>query len=167
MTRSAKLLIPVLKSAFLLLPAVTCAQKKADPTTRILAARFVCFEDRTGADAVGRNALAELKKWRQLEVVSDKKKADLIFVLSAGSPRGDQLIVSGGQTGSIAHGELHTDSYPDYNKSKPVRWASLTMIDARTGEMLWTDSHQWGGLLTGFNSAGARLVRQLKKQTKR
>jgi hypothetical protein len=167
MSRCAKLLIPALTSVFLLLPVVSCAQKQAGTTARILAARFVYLEDRTGADAVGRNALAELRKWRQFEVVTDKKKADLLFVLSAGSPMGDKLIVSGGQTGTIKDGELHIDPFPNYNKSSPVRWAALTVIDARTEERRWTDSHLWGGLLTGFNSAGARLVRQLKRQTKR
>jgi hypothetical protein len=167
MIRCSKLLIPALTSVFLLLPPVSGAQKQSGTTVRILAARFLYFEDRTGADAVGGNALAELRKWREFAVVTDKKKADLLLVLSAGSPMGDKLIVSGGQTGTMQGGELHIDPFPNYNKSSPVRWASLTVIDARTRERLCSDAHQWGGVLTGCNSAGARLVRKLKRQTKR
>jgi hypothetical protein len=45
--------------------------------------------------------------------------------------------------------------------------AYLTVDDAITGERLWTGSHVWGGLLTGFNSAGRRLVNRLRKQIER
>jgi len=45
-----------------------------------------------------------------------------------------------------------------------VRDAYLTVIDPTTGKSLWSDSHVWGGLLTGKNSAGARLVQKLQKQ---
>jgi hypothetical protein len=43
----------------------------------------------------------------------------------------------------------------------------LTVIDPKTGENLWSDSHQWGGLLTGFNTTGERLVKKLENQTKK
>jgi len=45
-----------------------------------------------------------------------------------------------------------------------VRAAYLTAIDPATGENLWSDSHVWGGLLTGFNSVGERLIRQFRKE---
>src|SRR5262249_18328942 len=159
----------VLPSALFFWPSALDAQKQKerDNLDRILAARFVFFEDQTGAAAVGRNAMTELKKWRRIEIVSDKTKADLILVLSADSPKNGSVIVSGGQTGTVSGGDLHLDPYPNYKKSAPVRWASLDVFDATTGERLWSDSHQWGGLLTGFNSAGALLVRKLRRQAKK
>jgi len=38
------------------------------------------------------------------------------------------------------------------------------VIDPSTGQLLWSDSRIWGGVLTGQNSAGARLVKKLEKQ---
>ncbi len=76
--------------------------------------------------------------------------------------------MSGGQTGTIdKNGNIDEDRVPNYNKQAPVRYAYLTVIDPKTGENLWSDSRRWGGLLTGFNSAGERLVRELEKQTKK
>jgi glucose dehydrogenase len=49
---------------------------------------------------------------------------------------------------------------------KPAN-AYLTVVDAISGQKLWTSSHVWGGLLTGFNSAGRRLVNRLRKQVER
>jgi hypothetical protein len=75
--------------------------------------------------------------------------------------------MSGGQTGSIdSEGHIEEDRMPDYNKQSPTRDAYLTVIDAKTGESLWSRSHLWGGALTGFNSVGARLVKTLESQTK-
>ena len=43
----------------------------------------------------------------------------------------------------------------------------LTVIDPHTGENLWSDSHVWGGVLTGKNSAGERLVKELQGEMKK
>jgi len=75
--------------------------------------------------------------------------------------------MSGGQTGSIDDsGQITEDPVPNYNKQSPTRYAYLTVIDPKTGANLWSGKHLWGGLLTGFNSGGARLVKELEKQTK-
>jgi hypothetical protein len=54
---------------------------------------------------------------------------------------------------------LPNTAFPNYNKQSPARCAYLTVIDPKTGDNLWSDTHQWGGLLTGYNSVEARLVR--------
>lgn len=101
-------------------------------------------------------------------MVSDPKQADLIFLLSADSYKGGNLIFANGQTGSIdENGKIEKDPKPDFNKLSPTRYAYLTVIDAKTGYTLWTDSHAWGGLLTGFNSVGVRLVKKLESETKK
>jgi len=41
------------------------------------------------------------------------------------------------------------------------------VIDPKTGGNLWSDQHLWGALLTGFNSVGARLIKELENQTKK
>ena len=61
-------------------------------------------------------------------------------------------------------GHIEQDRVANYNRQAPVRNAYLTVIDPRSGQNLWSESHVWGGLLTGADSGGARLVRQLQKQ---
>lgn len=145
----------------------TFAQKQLAHSPRILNAKTAFFLNTTGSDAVGSEALAELKKWRKYQIVSDRTQADLIFLLSADPYRGGNVLLASGQTGSIDdEGQVTQDQVPNYTKASPTRYAYLAVIDAKTGDNLWSDKRLWGGLLTGFNSAGARLVRELESQTK-
>lgn len=59
------------------------AQKQMAQSPKITSAKTVYFEDRTVGDRVGEAALLELKKWGRFQVLSDQKKAHLIFLLSA------------------------------------------------------------------------------------
>lgn len=116
---------------------------------------------------MGNNALAQLKKWGRFQIVSDRKHADLIFLLSADSPNGANVILADGQTGTIhSSGHIEKDPIPNYNKESQTRYAYLTVVEASSGETLWSEEHAWGGLLTGFNSAGRRLIADLEKQIK-
>jgi hypothetical protein len=141
------------------------AQKQMAQSPRILSAKTVYFKNQTGSDAVGNRALAQLKKWKKFQLVPDPKQADLIFLLSADPYKGGNIILAGGQTGSIDDGHITEDPIPNYNKQSPTRYAYLTVIDPKTGSNLWSDKHLWGGLLTGFNSVGERLIKELEKQT--
>jgi hypothetical protein len=144
------------------------AQKQLARSPRILSATSIYFDNETGSDAVGNRALAQLKKWGKFQIVPDRKQADLIFLLSADPNRRGNIIMSGGQTGSIgSHGHIEEDPIPDYNKQSPTRYAYLTVIDAKTGDNLWSEKHLWGGLLTGFNGVGNRLIKDFKNQTKK
>ena len=134
---------------------------------QIRGAKLVFFEDQTGAATVGQKTLEALKKWGKFQFVQDRTKADLILLLSADPYKGGDIILSGGQTGSVGSGgNVEEDQVPNFTKAAPVRDAYLTVIDPKSGELLWTASHHWGGLLTGFNSTGARLVGKLKKEIK-
>jgi hypothetical protein len=142
-------------------------QKQLARSPRILSAKSVYFENKTGVDAVGSKALAQLKKWGRFKIVQDRKQADLVFMLSADPYKGG-YIITGGQTGTVdKNGNINEDPVPSYNRLAPVRDVYLTVIDAKTGDTLWIDSHPWGGLLTGFNTAGERLVKRLENQTKK
>lgn len=142
-------------------------QKQLAQSPRIQSAKSVCFEDKTGVDAVGNKALAELKKWGRFQIIRDPKQADLILILSVDPYKGGFMITSGGQTGTVdENGQIDEDRVPNYNRQAPVRYAYLTVIDSKTGDTLWSDSHRWGGLLIGFNTAGERLVKRLENQTK-
>jgi hypothetical protein len=151
----------------LLAPIPAQPQKGLARLPRIQSAKSIYFEDKTGADAVGSKALAELRKWGRFQIAQDPKHADLIFLLSADPYKGGYIITSGGQTGTIENGRTHEDPVPNYNRQSPVRYVYLTVIDPKTGDNLWSDSHRWGGLLTGFNTAGERLVKKLQDQIKK
>jgi TonB family protein len=131
----------------------------------ITSAKTIYFEDKSGVDAVGKKASAELQKWGRFQVIQDRSQADLLLVLETDPQRGGDLIFSG-QTGSIdGQGRVTEDSVPNYNKQGPVRYAFLTLIDADTGDTLWSTSQRWGGLLTGFNNVGEHLVEVFEKYT--
>ena len=140
-------------------------QKQSAKSPKILSAKTVYFDNQTGVDAVGIEALAQLRKWGRFQVLQDKTAADLILLLSADPYHGGYIVFASGQTGAIdAHGNIQQDRIPNYNAQAPVRDAYLTVIDPKSGQNLWSASHVWGGLLTGANSAGGRFVRKLEKQ---
>lgn len=135
---------------------------------KILSARSAYFDDTIGHVAVREKALGRLRKWGRFQIVQDRKQADLIILLSADAYKGGYILLASGQTATIdKNGSIHEDSVPYYNRVAPVRYAYLTVIDPTTGESLWNESRRWGGLLTGFNSAGERLVKELEKQVKK
>src|ERR1700686_2031564 len=157
MRNYASLAILIFPNLFPPIPAA--AQKQLAKSPGILSAKTVYFDNRTGDDSVGTVAVAQLKKWGRFQVVHEKHKADLILLLSADRYHGGYIILASGQTGTVdADGHIQEDVIPNYNRLAPVRDAYLTVIDPTTGKSLWTDSHVWGGLLTGKNSVGARLV---------
>ena len=143
-------------------------QKKLAVSPRVLSAKTVYFDNQTGSDAVGNGALAQLKKWGKFQITPDWQHADLIFLLSADPYKGGNIVMAGGQTGSIdSQGHIEEDPIPNYNKQSPARYAYLTVVDPTTGDNLWSGEHAWGGLITGFDSVGNRLMKELEKQMKK
>jgi hypothetical protein len=117
------------------------------------AAKTVYFENRTGSQEVGKKALEELKRWGRYQIVESRKNAELMILLSR-SP--------------VANGVSEdTDAVaPRYAQQGQVKSVYLTVIDLWHEEILWGDRHVWGGVLTGANSAGERLVKELEKLMK-
>jgi hypothetical protein len=167
MREPACLLVAIAFVNFAAIP-VARAQKGQPPSAKIRSAESVYIDDQTGAAAVGKKAVGELRKWGRFRIANDRTEADLVMLLSSDPYTGQKIIVSGGQTGTIGpNGDVREDRVPTFGKLAPVRYAYLTVIDARTGEALWSGSHRWGGLLTGFNSAGERLVKRFEKEMKK
>jgi hypothetical protein len=163
--RNSAFLVAVFIFACLVSSRSVHGQKQLANSPKILSAKTVYFDDRTGVDAVGAAALAQLKKWGRFQIVQDKQLADLVLLLSADPYNGGYIIFASGQTGTMdSSGHVQEDRVPNYNSQAPVRDAYLTVIDPKSGQNLWSDSHVLGGLLTGANSAGERLVKKLEKQ---
>ncbi|PYU25700.1 MAG: hypothetical protein DMG32_11620 [Acidobacteria bacterium] len=134
------------------------AQKRRSLPPRLLTAKLVYFENQTGFAAVGGDALRELERWGRFQLVGSRDQAELLFVLS-----------SKVESEALANPTEDRRFGPDLSfhfRYRPAN-AYLTVDDAVTGERLWSGSHAWGGLLTGFNSAGRRLVHRLRKQVER
>ncbi|HYL67877.1 MAG TPA: hypothetical protein VEX69_01825 [Candidatus Limnocylindria bacterium] len=135
---------------------------------KVLSAKSVYFDDQTGVPAIGQKALAQLKKWGRFKIVKDPKEADLILRLSASPYNGGHILLADGQTATVHDdGDVEVDSIPTFNKAAPTRAAYLTAINPVRGRSLWSDSHVWGGLLTGFNSAGERLIKEFRKDVEK
>ena len=133
------------------------AQKRAI-ATRLFTAKSVYFDNQTGFTAVGDDAVRELRKWGRFQVVQRRDDAELVFVLSSEVH----------YDGDVSKPAYNGDFEPDLLRlpHKPAN-AYLTVLDAASGQRLWASSHAWGGLLTGFNSAGRRLINRFRKQVER
>jgi hypothetical protein len=143
------------------------AQKQMAQSPKLKAAKTVYFDNQTAVDAVGAEAVKQLKRWGRFQLAPSKSKADLIFLLTADPYKGGYIVLASGQTGTMGdNGKFEEDRVPNYNVQAPVRDVYLSVIDPKNGTLLWSDSHVWGGVLTGVNSAGARLVKKLEKQMK-
>jgi hypothetical protein len=140
------------------------AQEQKVNLEKIAAAKTVFFDDQTGDAAVGGDALAELKKWGKFQIVQDQKQADLIVLLSIDPYHAGSVVMADGKIGvSDANGNVTATPADDHKKSASSRDAYLTVIEPNTNAVLWSDSHVWGGVLTGTSSAGERLVKKLEK----
>jgi hypothetical protein len=94
---------------------------------QIMAAKTVYIENRSGQAALGDRAYQEIKAWGRFEVVHDRSQADLIFLLSS-----RERVV--GQSGTV-------DRYGNLDTTSDVRRSSgLTVLDSKTGNLLWTES---------------------------
>ena len=125
------------------------APRRTTISPKILVAKSIYLDNETGYSAVGRDALRELTDWGRFQIVG-QKQAQLLMILSTQEFNGDDFPDAG--------------EFDDTIKlpRKPQN-AFLTVIDKGTGDRLWIDSRPWGGLLTGANSAGRRLVARFRK----
>jgi len=151
---AAMLLGLILGSGFL---TVASAQKRRLLPTRLLMAKSVFFDNETGFSAVGGDAIRELQKWGRFQVVQNREQADLVFILSSQENLDDLS-----DLGPPSSQDFEPDWFLHFHRRPANDY--LTVIDTITGERLWFGSHVWGGLLTGFNSAGRRLVHRLRNQ---
>lgn len=144
LTRSA--LIPVVLMG---LSAYAFAKKRDQPplSPKILAARSVYLDCdcRKEMRASLKNALPEMLDWGRFQIVQNRDQADLVFLFSANPYLGDYLTRDG----------------PD-KRPADVDFTILTVINARTGEALWSDSKRWGYMLVG--RASRALIRDLRAE---
>ena len=108
---------------------------------KVTAAKTVFIVNVSGTAKLGDELYRQLKTWNRWEVVTDKEKADLVLVLSQQeSVEGYVSSASATASGSTATGT---------GVSVPVKsqkWF-LHVIDAKSGDRLWTSDATMGGKL--------------------
>lgn len=137
----------MLAAALLCSPIFAKTKKKQPPplNPKILAAKSIyldCDCRREMAVSLA-SALPELLDWGRYQLVPDRKQADLVLFFSMNPYAGDYLTRDG----------------PD-KRPAIVDYTILTVIDAHTGEALWTDWKRWGYMLVSY--ASRSLVHDLR-----
>jgi transposase-like protein len=134
--------------------------KYAPLPDKVAKAKTVFFLNDTANSRFGDDMYQELKKWNHWQVVTDRSKADLIFVLSQRESV-DGLISTGTATatGNAASGTVVT---------APVKTSSwyIYLVDPN-GETLWTTRHTLGGRLwQSWGSVARSLLSDIQKRMK-
>src|ERR1700722_17859805 len=105
-----------------------------------------------GLAAAQATALQQLQGWGRFQISENKRAADLIILFS----------------GNPYLGDYNTRDGPD-NRNVSIQFTIMTVIDPITGQILWTDSRQWGSMRV--SGATKDLIKELRGemegQTKR
>jgi hypothetical protein len=158
MKRYAEFLIVFILAGAGLLPLAVAKKQERSRLyhlpNRIMQARsalVVCECPRAMA-VVETRALAELQHWGRFQLEHQRDKADLVFLFSGNQYLGDYLTRDG----------------PD-QRPVSVDTTIMTVVDAKTGENLWSDSRRWGSLRVDHATKDliAEFRGQIEEQTKK
>jgi hypothetical protein len=126
---------------------------------RVVTAKTIFLINDSGTAKFGDALYRQLTDWKRWEIVTDRSKADLVVVLTQrDSIAGFISTASATATGASAYGT---------GVSAPVtsqQWY-LHIVDAKTGEKLWTSETAMGGKLwRTWNSIAKSLVSDIQKR---
>jgi hypothetical protein len=140
-------------SLILLLCTIPALAKdlKAPLPEKLFQAKSVYIDNQSGNADILDKAYTSLKEWNRYEVVQDKSKADLVYVLTISSEmRGSYT------TGNVNnYGQVTATTSP-----ARVRYTTLFVIDPITGQTLFSDTRRWHL----FGSATKDAVKELHKR---
>jgi predicted Ser/Thr protein kinase len=150
------------ESLLVLQPHTAFAHDKYAPLPeKVINARTIFYINDTGSSRFGDNLYQELEKWNRWEVVTDKKNADLILVLS----QRDHI------EGTIATANATTSGHDTYatGTSAPIKSSSwhIFLIDPTSGETVWVSSHTLGARLwQSWGSVARSLLSDIQNRMK-
>jgi hypothetical protein len=156
---------PMLKALVLLLilhTEVVAGQDKYAPLPeKVVNAKTVFYINDTTSSRFGDDLYQELRKWNRWQVVTDRKRADLILVLS----QRDHI------EGTIATATATTSGNTTYatGASAPIKSSSwhIFLIDPANGQTVWISSHTMGGRLwQSWGSVARSLLSDIQKRMK-
>jgi hypothetical protein len=134
----------------LLLSVTAFAGKKLPLSAKVTTAKTVYIENRSGYASIGDKAFDELSKWGRFKIVSEKKDADLIVLLTSRTEEG----------GSTATSNTVGNTTVTNISDGSVSVTELSLIDPSTGDVLFSDSRPWGK----FKSATVGIIKELRKR---
>jgi hypothetical protein len=154
--------MPLLKLAAILVLEAHAAMGQdqyAPLPEKVVNAKTVFYINDTTSTRFGDDLYQELRKWNRWQVVTDKKKADLILVLS----QRDHM------EGTIATATATTSGNTAYatGASAPIKSSSwhIFLIDPPNGQTVWISSHTMGGRLwQSWGSVARSLLSDIQKQ---
>jgi hypothetical protein len=141
-----------------LLPSAVCEKQEhsrqyhlPDKIMQAKSALIVC-ECPRGLAVAETRAVTELQHWGRFQLEQRREKADLVFLFSGNQYLGDYLTRDG----------------PD-RRPMSVDFTILTVVDAKTGENLWSDFRRWGSFRVDHATKDliAEFRGQIEEQTKK
>jgi hypothetical protein len=169
----------LLATTIFLAPAFAYAgQEKMPLPERVLTAKTIYIDNRSGQADIGDKAYDELRKWGRLQVVGSAEKADVVLLLSTTEyVQGYRLDSRSDTTGTInSSGQLTAQTDGDATVRAVVSGMTyITLIDQKSGDSLWSNSRAWAadkGLIgcavfRGCKSATRGLVQDLRDRVNR
>src|ERR1700730_18515593 len=154
-----------LLAAFLILQYAVAGQAEQDKYAplpeKVVNAKTVFYINDTTSSRFGDDLYQELRKWNRWQVVTDKKKADLILVLS----QRDYI------EGTIATATATTSGNTAYatGTGAPIKTSSwhIFLINPVNGHTVWISSHTMGGRLwQSWGSVASSLLSDIQKRMK-
>jgi outer membrane protein assembly factor BamB len=143
--------------------AAAVAEEKAYAPLRekVLAAKTVMLVNESGTARFGDELYRQIKSWNRWEVVADRGKADLVLVLSPS----DTVPVMVSSASEIASGQTVYGTEVTAKGNMQTQHWHLYVMDAKTGENLWTAEASMGGKLwRSWGSIAKSLLTDIQKR---
>jgi hypothetical protein len=142
-----------------LLSAHAQSSKYAPLPDRVASAKTIFYVNDTGSTRFGDDMYQEIRKWNRWQVVTDRSKADLIFVLSQRETV-EGIVTTGTATNAGNSASGTAVSAP----AKSSSWYIL-FVDPKTGELIWSTRHTLGGRLwQSWGSVARSLLADVQKR---
>jgi hypothetical protein len=155
-------------AAALLVATAYAKQQKMPLPQRLMAAKTVYIDNRSGHSNVGDKCFDELSKWGRFQIVDSPEKADIVLLLSA------EQYISGyssdsyhNTTGDVDRsGNISAQTYGNSSSDAVMSGIThITVLDPKDGTSLWADSRVWGKCAFGVCKSATRgLVKELRER---
>lgn len=124
---------------------------------KVLTAKSVYIENNSGHADIADKTFTQLKAWGRYQIVDDKKKADLVLVLTTSTSQTDTTRAAwvntyNSKTGAWTNGTVNTPT------TENVDYTRLTVVDPGSGDIMWADQMEWSRRY----SATEELVKELR-----
>lgn len=136
--------------------------KHAPLPQKVINAKTVYIDNRSGYANIADKAYDELQKWGRFRIIGDVKDADLVLLFSASSYHGGYTSTATvfSNTNEYSGNTQTTGTVTSNTAPQIISETHLTLIDPKTGESIWSDSREWGR----FRSATRGLLKDLRKR---